>query len=490
MALTKSNAAQPSVALYARISAADKRPDATYDTDGIRRQLEDCRRYCTQHGWERITVYDENNRSASSYARKRRTVFDRMLANVAAGNHDVIVVAELSRYTREPRIVEDLIDAAGAIELVSVMGGGNYDLTTGQGKMRIRNEALFAASYSDFISDKVRRKKEQLVADGESSGGSRAFGYLGPDMRTGRKAGMKLETKEANAIRKAVEDVLAGATLSSVARRWNEQGFRTPRRGSLWGVPSVRFVLTNPRNAGITATRIGRDGNRIRYEKIAKAKWPAIITEQQLDRITRLLNDPNRRRKNPPRRSLLTGLIRCECGALMASHGAGYLRCHKQPETAACGQNGIPVEPLAELITAAVLYRLDTRKFWKAIDAAARRERKQIGESPADVEAEITELDEQVGAGVFTIKSAATIRKGLNERLERARAAAGVDVDPAVEQFRDADIGAAWKRLDEDRRRGVLKALIESITVTRRRDDDKHRRGLWDPDRLDVHWRV
>jgi DNA invertase Pin-like site-specific DNA recombinase len=490
MALTKSSAVQPSVALYARISAADKRPDGTYDTDGIRVQLEDCRRYCDQHGWHNITVYDENNRSASSYARKRRIVFDQMLENVGSGHHDVIVVAELSRYTREPRIVEDLIDAAGAVELVSVMGGGNYDLTTGQGKMRIRNEALFAASYSDFISDKVKRKKEQLVADGESSGGSRAFGYLGPDTRAGRKAGMKLETKEANAIRGAVEDVLAGATLSSVARRWNEQGFRTPRRGSLWGVASVRFVLTNPRNAGVAATRIGRDGNRTRYEKIAKAKWPAIITEQQSDRITRLLNDPNRRRKNPPRRSLLTGLVRCECGAGMVSHGGGYLRCKPQPETSACGQNGIPVEPLAELIGEAVLYRLDTKRFWKALDQATRKAKKQIGESPADVDAEIAELDDQVAAGVFTIKSAATIRSGLNARLDRARAAAGVEVDPAVDQFRDVDIRAAWKKLDEDRRRGVLKALIESITVTRRRDDDKHRRGLWDRARVDVVWKI
>src|SRR5207244_949104 len=91
---------------------------------------------------------------------------------------------------------------------------------------------------------------------GDGPGGTRAFGYLGADPSGNRKAGTVLDKREATAYRKAVEDVLAGATMASVCRRWNDAGLRTPRTGSLWSVPSLRATLTNPRHAGLLATTV------------------------------------------------------------------------------------------------------------------------------------------------------------------------------------------------------------------------------------------
>ena len=91
------------VALYARIS-----DDADGDAKGVERQRADMLDLADRNNWI-VTEYTDNDRSASRYATGRREKFDRMLADVRAGTVDVILVADLSRYTREPRIVEDLI---------------------------------------------------------------------------------------------------------------------------------------------------------------------------------------------------------------------------------------------------------------------------------------------------------------------------------------------------------------------------------------------
>src|SRR5262245_58242632 len=118
-------------ALYARIS----RDDAN-DGLGVARQLADLRKRAKGEGWT-ATEYVDNDSSASRYSRKARAEFVRMMGDVAAGRVEVVAVAELSRYTREPRIVEDLIDAAdsGKVELVSLQGGA-YDVRTAEGRMR------------------------------------------------------------------------------------------------------------------------------------------------------------------------------------------------------------------------------------------------------------------------------------------------------------------------------------------------------------------
>ncbi len=220
-----------------------------------------------------------------------------MLDAAKAGDLDVVLVAELSRYTRDPAVIEGLIRAQDrGVRLVSVQGG-EYDPNSATGRLRLRSEAMVAVSYADFVSDKVKRKKVELVERGQGPGGSRAFGYLGADPKKGRRAGTVIDKREADAYRKAVADVLAGSSLAAIARRWNAQGFTTPRTGSLWGVPSVRVALLNPRHAGLLARAKMVNGRKVGYDIIGDADWPAIITRDEHDRLTRL-----RRRSRPASR--------------------------------------------------------------------------------------------------------------------------------------------------------------------------------------------
>ena len=75
--------------------------------------------------------------------------------------------------------------------------------------------------------------------------GPRLFGWT--------QDGEQIET-EANAIRQAVQDVLDGVSLRSIAGAWNDSGLRTPklkkRGGNEWTNLTLRRVLLNPTHAG------------------------------------------------------------------------------------------------------------------------------------------------------------------------------------------------------------------------------------------------
>ena len=148
-----------------------------------------------------------------------------MMALVEAGGVDIIAVDDLSRYSRVPRLIEDLIELCcdGSL-LFFAISGGAYDVSTPEGQFRIRSEGNVAAMMSAFISRKVKLKKAQLIEDRDGVGAQRAFGWLGPKFVDGkrvRRCGMEHDKREAAALKLAVRDVLAGATMTSIADRWN-----------------------------------------------------------------------------------------------------------------------------------------------------------------------------------------------------------------------------------------------------------------------------
>src|SRR3974390_498715 len=77
-------------------------------------------------------------------------------------------------------------------------------------------------------------------------------------------------------------------------------------------------------------------------------------------------------------------------------------------------------------------------------------------------------------------------RKPLEDRLAKARRAVdATNGTAALEPFRGGDVRAAWERLDVDRQRAVLDALVEGGTGR-----PSSTPGRFTPDRVDVAWRV
>src|SRR5215472_1861078 len=310
-------------AISARISV-DRQDGA-----GVERQLADCPEVCARRGWQ-AREYADNHRSAWR-AGARRPQYEELIQAVRRGDVGRIVVYKTDRLHRQPRELEDLIALAdrGRVEVVAVEGG-ELDLATSDGRALARVLAAMNAKESDDKADRVRRAKRQAREAGKPHGGPRPFGWR--RITTSKADGTQRETwdpmahdpAEADLIRSAVADLLAGASLNDIARRWNAAGVGQPQTGrSHWTADQIRQVVSNPRNAGLVGHRKQVKSDRpyqlySRPEVVGEAKWPAIVDPSIWEQLQALLAQRGAFARTPKRRSLLTGLLVCgRCGATM-----------------------------------------------------------------------------------------------------------------------------------------------------------------------------
>ncbi len=204
----------PGGALYARISS-----DHDGTRLGVERQLEDCRRAAAELRWPVVDVYVDNDLSA--FSGKRRPEYERMLADLANGTRDAVVVYHLDRLTRRPIELEHFVKVLDRANVKSVhFVHGNVDVGSGDGLMMARVQAAFAAHESAAKSRGVKRNMVEVAASGRPHGGSRRpFGY-DDDKVTVRE-------DEAKIVRSLVDRYGAGESWRSLANCLNEQGVPT-----------------------------------------------------------------------------------------------------------------------------------------------------------------------------------------------------------------------------------------------------------------------
>lgn len=402
---------------------------------------------------ENVTVtaeYVDNGRSASRYAKKRRPEFVRMLEHIDANPNTTVVAWDLDRLLRNPRELEDLIDRAEKGLRVVTLGSGKVDLAR---PMVARMLTAVAADESDRTSKRVKRAKASKARQGKAARVSkiRAFGWTD---------GLTPNDAEADLIRQAMADVLAGASVSSIARRWNDLGIRRPRGASLWSNTTVNNVLTSPRNAGL----VQHQGEVL--EGVV-AEWPAIVDRDTWERVRRLVNDPARRSK-PRKISDLTGILRCgRCGATLSrdrhKSGAVVWRCKPAPHKQACGRLAIAGKDLEPLVRAMLFEAVDdgrlTRRQGPATVDTAELD---------DVEARLNDLAGMFADGTLSRAEWLTARERLEARrsaLAGALAQQGTAAPLTPYEGKPGDLAARWETLDTERRNAIMRAVFVGITV-------------------------
>jgi hypothetical protein len=405
-----------------------------------------------------------------------------MLGALEDGQITALAVYDLDRLHRQPRDLErffDVCDRAGVKDLASV--AGDVDLATSDGRLLARIMGAVAAKSSDDTSRRIKRKLDEVAADGRKHGGGRRFGYT-PD-------GMEVVPQEATLIRSAADAVLAGSTLSDVARRWNAGGVATPQKaGAMWSGVTVRQVLTGAHQAGL---------RRHRGEIIGNGVWPSIFTRAEHERIVALLAD-RAVAFDPPRSSLLTGLVRCgKCGQKMTRNGGqpngsrgrvGTWRCAKRPGYVNCGQMSVSAGPFEELIREAVLVALDGPSLVGVLSGASAKQDDAAAAELVEIESRMLQLAESFADGDIGKAEWLRARRRLEDRAADARSALHRRERSAVlVAFRKPGaLRAAWPELGQSRQHAIIGAVVESITVNR-----AGRRGpVFDPGRVEMTWRV
>ncbi|MDQ3573858.1 MAG: recombinase family protein [Actinomycetota bacterium] len=462
-------------AVYCRIS-----DDRAGEGLGVRRQADDGRNYCAVRGWEVVDVYVDNDTSA--YTGKSRPAYQRLLADLAAGELNAVVAWHPDRLHRSPTELEsfiELVEATGA--KVGTVRAGEYDLSTPTGRMSARIVGAVAKHESEHKADRIRRKHEELAAAGEGrGGGTRPFGF-NADRLTINEA-------EAGLVREAARRVLAGETVRSVCADWNHRDISTVT-GKRWHPHVLKSMLISARIAGLREHH---------GEVVAKAVWPAIIHEAQHRQLRALLTDPARRTNGRARRGYLLsgGLALCGlCGSSLVARPRDDKRrtyvCSSGPGFGGCGKIRVLADPLEDLVADAVILRLDGPELASALAARAGDEQEEAALSRviATDEARLVELAEMWAAGDISRGEWVAARKAVEGRLEAGKKALSRHRHmTAVDDFvgRPGALRSAWEGLNLDRRRAVVAAVVDLVVV----GPAVRGRNRFDPERVDVVWRA
>ncbi len=435
----------------------------------MERQREDCLAIAGARGWQVVAEYVDNSISASD-KRKARPQYDAMVRAHAAGQFGALICWDLDRLTRQPRQLEDWIDAAEERGLILVTANGEADLSTDGGRLFARIKASVARSEIERKSARQHRANLQRAEAGEAStGGIRTLGYT---------AGMrKIDRREAQHIRAGFSGLLAGQSLRSIARQWNDAGFLTAHGGQ-WDGTDVRSLLRNVRYTGLT---------KHRGAVVGTGKWTPLVTEDVFRAVQAVLDDPER--KTTPataRRYMLSGLAFCGCGAKVLTgrtqHGTRTYRCS---ETRGHMSRGAVI--IDEWVRALVLERLSRPDAGQLLidyehpnldalrdEASAMRTR--LGEL-ADLLADPTMPTAQTIRGI----DAAKVRLAAIE-AEMANAA---QVDVLGPLIRAGDLVTAWEACDLDRKR----AVIDNLMTVKLHAPGRGKR-TFDPETITIDWKA
>jgi site-specific DNA recombinase len=293
--------------------------DRSGDGLGIDRQRKEVRRLIEARGWTLAAEFVDNDVSALS--RKPRPQFSAMMARVDAREFDVIVARHMDRLLRRLSELESTLERCQRAGVAIVTASDGVDTSTDGGRLVARILSSVAQGEVERKGSRQRSAAIQAAKQGRWVGGRRPFGY--------ESDGVTVRESEAALIKQAYVDVLAGESLSEVARRWNASGITPAQSDKCWYRGTVKDVLTNPRHAGLRRYRSPEDRAKIRQSPelgiVGKAQWPAIVDETTWRAAVRILTDPSRHTGRTGAKGLLTGLALCGvCGQTVHRGGAAY----------------------------------------------------------------------------------------------------------------------------------------------------------------------
>ncbi|WP_455834790.1 recombinase family protein [Pseudarthrobacter siccitolerans] len=459
-------------AIYCRISK-----DREGAGLGVQRQEQDCREVAARLGWHVAHVFVDNDISA--YSGKVRPQYRQLLEAIKSGAVTGVIAWHTDRLHRSPLELEEYIDASESQGVTTqTVKAGEIDLSTPSGRAVARTLGAWARYESEHKSERITRKKLQLAQTGSFSGGPVPFGWA---MNDGKPEIVEADAKE---IRQAVTAAIAGASIGSLVRDFNDRGVLT-RRGQKWTSTAIRNLLLRPTNAGLSAYR---------GEIVGVSTFPAIISEDEWRTVTAIIKNPDRRSNTDSRiRHLLAGILRCgNCGAAMktSSRSDGrsetskfYYKCPTRGDGHAF-QTATPVELL---IADMVIARLEQPGVIARLSGPQNQDKQHELQAEAGLlRGRLDEAANSFADGLITAKQMETITSRVGERLEAVSADLAVAARASVVPAAAAEnVRAWWESANIERQRSVIDALMTPFVEPIRKSAPR----VFDPRRIRIEWK-
>ncbi|MDP9373154.1 MAG: recombinase family protein, partial [Chloroflexota bacterium] len=331
------------VAAYIRVSSEEQAEGYSLDA-----QREAIRAYCRLSDWDDVAWYAEAV-SAWTDEVARRPVFARMLGACRAGEHDVVIVHKLDRFARSVIVTLTELRTLERADVAFVSIAQRMDFSTPVGRVVLAVLAAFAQYYSENLSAEVKKGLDEKRRRGEHVGGI----PWGAQRIDGR---LILDPDRAELLR----EIYARAATHSdqqLAAWLNRRGVPS-RRGRRWGPRTIHRMRFE---GGDWLVDLG-------------GEWPALV-QRARQRPRQAFVMPTERRV-----FLLSGLLRCPCGATVRYHSPGTMRSgrtqglHCNAPRPSCG-HGLTTAPRYEQAVEAAVLALDPGRHFveETVDVEAAR---------------------------------------------------------------------------------------------------------------------
>ncbi len=448
-------------------------------------QREACEQYIAARagdGWVLVDrVYEDGGYSGKNIDRPG---FQRLLADIAAGEIDIVVVHRLDRLSRSlldfARIMEAFAESGAAFVSVTQ----NFSTADPMGRLVLNILMTFAEFEREMICARTRDKMRANRRRGKWTGGVTPFGYRLAD------AALYPDPEAAPCVQRMFDLYLETFSANQVATALNRGDWPRPRSSRLgWTKNAVLRILTSPVYAGLL--RVGEDefADGEHEALVGKITW-----KQVQDHLAGL-------RRGEVVRSgsayLLAGILRCgACDTKMvgATTTKGqtkyrYYRCQTRDKkgAAACPSGHIAAGPLEESVTGLLQQRLRAAELEHdivdAVNAEFDAERDRLRSQQTSIAQRMAHLA-AARHSIFTDApdpSSAAVARAVEDNeaatavAKRERLALDEQLDQlAVKQVSATQVAKMLQRLDQvwshltpENRARVVRAAITDVKLNR-----------------------
>ncbi|HJP69853.1 MAG TPA: recombinase family protein, partial [Sphingomicrobium sp.] len=195
------------------------------DFNSLDAQHEACAAYIksqASEGWKLVAKrYDDGGISGGTL---ERSGLKRLLADIAAGHVDIVVVYKVDRLTRSLLDFAKLVEAFDKADTSFVSITQSFNTTTSMGRLTLNMLLSFAQFEREVTAERIRDKIAQSKARGMWMGGTPPIGYR-PDGRS-----LAIVEQDAAIVRRIFGRYAELANVRLLAAELDEQGIRSPAR--------------------------------------------------------------------------------------------------------------------------------------------------------------------------------------------------------------------------------------------------------------------
>jgi site-specific DNA recombinase len=275
-------------AIYTRKSSEEGLEQSFSSLQAQREACEAFIRSQKSEGWLVLPEpYDDGGLSGGTL---ERPALERLLANIDAGQVDLIVVYKVDRLTRSLADFAKLVERLEARSVSFVSVTQQFNTSTSMGRLTLNVLLSFAQFEREVTGERIRDKIAASKAKGMWMGGFLPLGY------DAVAEGLVINPIEAEAVRSIFQGYLELKSVRLLQEALERQGVKSKQRpncagrvagGASFSRGALYHLLSNPIYLG-----------RIRHrEKVHPGQHQAILDEETFDRVQKLLAEQRVQRK-------------------------------------------------------------------------------------------------------------------------------------------------------------------------------------------------